>query len=140
MCDYYDLLNKDAFTDFSTILTDVTYHPAMSLYLTSEGNAKAGFYTKNSRPDENYAREVMQLFTIGLVQLNEDGSIVADAEGRAIPTYTQAEITEVARIFTGLKYPMAIVPAYGRSGRQDDQDDAKQARQVRPRYDRGKAA
>ena len=105
MCDWYDLLYRDAFSDFSTILTDVTYHPIMSDFLSSEGNARAGFYNKDSRPDENYAREVMQLFTIGLVQLNEDGSIVVDGEGHAIPTYTQPEITEVARVFTGLVYP-----------------------------------
>lgn len=110
MCDYYDMLYKDAFTNFNTILTDVTYHPAMGMYLSSAGNAKAGFYTKNSRPDENYAREVMQLFTIGLVQLNEDGSIVTDPQGHAIPTYTQNDVTEVARVFTGLNYPVGEVP------------------------------
>jgi uncharacterized protein (DUF1800 family) len=112
-CGYYDVLYKDAFTDFSTILTDVTYHPAMSSYLSSSGNAKAGFYNKNSRPDENYAREVMQLFTIGLIQLNEDGSIVVDASGHAIPTYGQPEVTEIARIFTGLKIPVGMGNAYG---------------------------
>ena len=105
MCDWYDLLYKDAFTDFSTILHDVTYHPAMAEFLSLDGNAKAGFYNATSRPDENYAREVMQLFTIGLVQLNRDGSTLIDANGHAIPTYTQPEITEVARVFTGLKYP-----------------------------------
>jgi uncharacterized protein (DUF1800 family) len=115
MCDYYDMLYKDAFTDFPTILSDVTYHPAMGMYLSSAGNAKAGFYTKNSRPDENYAREVMQLFTIGLVQLNEDGSIVTDAEGHAIPTYTQTDITEVARIFTGLNYPQGMSWIHGKN-------------------------
>jgi len=113
MCDYYDMLNKDAFTDFSTILTDVTFHPAMSLYLSSSGNAKAGFFNKNSRPDENYAREVMQLFTIGLIQLNEDGSIVVDASGHAIPTYGQPDVTEIARIFTGLKIPVGMINVYG---------------------------
>jgi len=113
MCDFYDLLNKDAFTDFSTLLTDVTYHPAMSLYLSSSGNAKAGFYNKNSRPDENYAREVMQLFTIGLIQLNEDGSIVTDTKGHAIPTYGQPDVTEIARIFTGLKIPVGMINVYG---------------------------
>ena len=105
LCDWYDMLYKDAFTDFSTILTDVTYQPVMTDFLSSEGNAKAGYYNANSRPDENYAREVMQLFTIGLVQLNLDGSIALDAQGHAIPTYTQPEITEVARVFTGLVYP-----------------------------------
>ncbi len=108
MCDWYDLLYRDAFTDFSTILHDVTYHPTMAEFLSLDGNAKAGFYNANSRPDENYAREVMQLFTIGLVQLNPDGTTVVDAQGHSIPTYTQPEITEVARVFTGLKYPMGL--------------------------------
>ena len=78
MCDWYDLLYKDAFTDFHTILTDVTYHPCMSDFLSDAGNAKAGFFNKTSRPDENYAREVMQLFTIGLIQLNLDGTSQVD--------------------------------------------------------------
>jgi len=126
MCDYYDILYKDAFSDFSTILTDVTCHPAMTDYLSSEGNAKAGFYNKNSRPDENYAREVMQLFTIGLLQLNEDGSVVVDAQGHAIPTYTQPEVTEVARIFTGLKYPIAPELVHGKG------PDGKPALVIKP--------
>ena len=115
MCEWYDVLYKDAFSDFSTILHDVTYHPAMAEFLSLDGNAKAGFYNANSRPDENYAREVMQLFTIGLVQLNPDGSTVVDSSGRAIPTYTQPEITEVARVFTGLKRPIGDVLVHGKT-------------------------
>jgi uncharacterized protein (DUF1800 family) len=114
MCDWYDMLYRDAFTDFSTILHDVTYHPVMAEFLSLEGNAKAGFYNANSRPDENYAREVMQLFTIGLVQLNPDGSTVVDNNGHAIPTYSQPEITEVARVFTGLKYPIGLALVHTR--------------------------
>lgn len=109
MCDWYDLLYKDAFTDFHTLLTDVTYSPVMSDYLSSAGNAKAGFFNKNSRPDENYAREVMQLFSIGLVQLNLDGTVQVDGQGHSIPTYSQSEIPEVARVFTGLMYPKGPV-------------------------------
>jgi len=120
MSQWYDLLYKDAFSDFSTILHDVTYHPAMAEFLSLDGNAKAGFYNANSRPDENYAREVMQLFTIGLVQLNSDGSTVVDAKGHAIPTYSQPEITEVARVFTGLKRPVGDTLAHrkGKDGKE----------------------
>lgn len=107
-CDWYDMLYRHAFSDFETILREVTYHPIMSDFLSSEGNAKAGFYNPASRPDENYAREVMQLFTIGLVQLKKDGSMVLDARGQAIPTYSQPEVTEVARVFTGLKFPVGM--------------------------------
>ena len=131
MCDYYDMLYRDAFKDFATILSDVTYHPAMSDYLSSEGNAKAGFYNKNSRPDENYAREVMQLFTIGLVQLNDDASIVADAKGHSIPTYTQPDITEVARIFTGLKYPLGPSLVHVKKGLDGKPGLATEIRPVR---------
>jgi len=116
MCDWYDLLYKDAFTDFHTILTDVTYHPVMSDFLSDAGNARAGFFNKNSRPDENYAREVMQLFTIGLVQLNLDATPQVDGEGHAIPTYSQNEIPEVARVFTGLMYSMGDSGLYPDKG------------------------
>jgi len=119
MCDWNDMLFRDAFSDFYTILHDVTYHPMMGSFLSSAGNAKAGFYNVSSRPDENYAREVMQLFTIGLVQLNLDGSAAADANGRALPTYTQPEITEVARVFTGLIYPQALATIRGKGADKD---------------------
>ncbi|HEY5791711.1 MAG TPA: DUF1800 family protein [Chthoniobacterales bacterium] len=109
MCDWSDLLFQNAFTDFLTLLKAVTYHPVMASYLSLNGNAKAGYYNPGSRPDENYAREVMQLFTIGLVRLNPDGSYVTDAAGRTIPTYDQTTITEMARVFTGLNYPAGTV-------------------------------
>jgi uncharacterized protein (DUF1800 family) len=111
MCEFDDILVKDAFGPFLTVLSDVTYDPVMLEYLTLLGSAKAGFYNPGSRPDENYAREVMQLFTIGLVKLNLDGTVVTDAKGRAIPTYDQPTITEVARAFTGLILPTAMTEA-----------------------------
>lgn len=108
MCDWYDLLFKNAFSDFTNLLTEVTYSPVMSHYLSSAGNAKAGFFNKGSRPDENYAREIMQLFTIGLYDLNRDGSYVTDNHGKPIASYNQNTITEMARVFTGLKYPTGM--------------------------------
>jgi len=78
----------------------VTLHPAMGIYLSMLGNRRAATGT-NLRPDENYAREMMQLFSIGLVQLNIDGSVRADAAGQPIPTYDQAVIEGFARVFTG---------------------------------------
>ena len=97
---YYDTLLKNAFGNFEDLLRDVTYHPAMGKYLSYLGNPKAN-PAKGSHPDENYAREVMQLFTIGLYQLNQDGTQKL-YNGKPIPTYTQTDIKEMAKIFTGL--------------------------------------
>jgi len=96
---YYDILVKDAFANFEELLKDVTYHPAMGKYLSYLGNAKA---QNGSHPDENYAREVMQLFSIGLYQLNPDGSKKRDANGKPLPTYDQNDIQQMAKVFTGL--------------------------------------
>ena len=102
VADFQDMLNRNAFGNFRTLLEDVTLHPAMGLYLSMYGNQKAVEGT-NLRPDENYAREMMQLFTIGLVELNIDGTVKRDANGQPIPTYTQDTIRGFARVFTGWK-------------------------------------
>lgn len=95
---YYDMLGAHAFGNFRDLLQDVTLHPAMGIYLSSLGNQK----TAGARePDQNYAREVMQLFTIGLNQLNIDGSNKLDGSGKPIPTYTNDDIAGTAKIFTG---------------------------------------
>ncbi len=99
--DYYDLLLKHAFGNFGDLLYEVTLHPSMGIYLSHAGNVKADPEI-NRFPDENYAREVMQLFSIGLFELNPDGSRVLDENGEPISTYTNKEITEFAKIFTGL--------------------------------------
>ena len=99
--DYYDLLLKHAFGNFRDLLFDVTLHPSMGIYLSHAGNVKTDLEL-NRFPDENYAREVMQLFSIGLFELNPDGTRILDEEGKPIPTYTNKEITEFAKIFTGL--------------------------------------
>ncbi len=99
--DYYDLMLKNAFGNFRDLLYDITLHPSMGIYLSHAGNVKADPQI-NRFPDENYAREVMQLFSIGLFELNQDGSKFLDNNGIPIPTYTNKEITEFAKIFTGL--------------------------------------
>ena len=98
---FYDLLVKNAFSNFETLLNEVTWHPAMGRYLSYLGNAKAD-PQKGNHPDENYAREVMQLFTIGLYRLNPDGSFRLDSKGKKRASYTQKDIREMARVFTGL--------------------------------------
>lgn len=98
---YYDLLLKNAFGNYRQLLEQVTLHPAMGTYLSHLNNPKTDT-VKNVNPDENYARELMQLFTIGLYELNQDGSYKLDAAQKKIPTYSQKEIKEFAKIFTGL--------------------------------------
>ena len=100
---YYDGLVTGAFGNFRTLLESVTLSPIMGTYLSSLRNSKAD-PVAGTYPDENYAREVMQLFTIGLVQLQPDGTLKLDAQGLPIPTYTNTTITEVAKVFTGLGY------------------------------------
>ena len=97
---YWDALARNALGNFKALLMDVTRHPIMGRYLTHYKNRKANA-TTGTQPDENYAREVMQLFTIGLYQLQPDGSYVFDAGGRALETYTNDNITQFAKVFTG---------------------------------------
>lgn len=97
---YWDQLNSNAFGNFRTLLEDITLNPAMGYFLSTRGNRKED--TRTGRvPDENYAREVMQLFTIGLSQLNTDGTLRRDAAGQTIDTYTNSDVTNLARVFTG---------------------------------------
>ncbi|MEM8993539.1 MAG: DUF1800 family protein, partial [Acidobacteriota bacterium] len=105
---FHDALLRGAFGSFKDLLRDVTLSPSMGLYLSHLNNRRSD-PSLNRFPDENYAREVMQLFTIGLFELNADGTRKLDGAGRPIPTYGNAEITEMAKIFTGL----TMVPGPG---------------------------
>lgn len=98
---YYDLLGQDAFGNFRTLLNDITLSPMMGNYLSVLGNDKGN---ANTDPDENYAREVMQLFTIGLYQLNDDGSRKLDPSGNPIPTYSNTDVQGLAKVFTGFSW------------------------------------
>ncbi|BDT69569.1 hypothetical protein os1_37600 [Comamonadaceae bacterium OS-1] len=100
MASYWDLLAAQAFGNFRSLLEAVTLNPAMGVYLNTCGNQKENPST-GRQPDENYAREVMQLMTIGLVQLNPDGSPKKDTNGKDIPTYSQSDVSHLARVFTG---------------------------------------
>jgi uncharacterized protein (DUF1800 family) len=97
---YWDTLGRHAFGNFKNLLTDVTRHPMMGRYLTHYKNRKADS-AAGTQPDENYAREVMQLFTIGLYLLNQDGSYITDSTGRPLETYTNDNISQFGRVFTG---------------------------------------
>lgn len=98
---YYDVFYLGAFDNYHDILSNVTYHPCMGVYLSHFQNQKADI-VQGTLPDENYAREIMQLFSIGLYELNLDGSFKKDANGDLIPTYDITDIQEMSRVFTGL--------------------------------------
>ena len=98
----------DAFGDFRQLIEDVTLHPAMGTFLNMLGNRKPD-PSRNIRPDENYARELMQLFSIGLVKLNPDGSVPVDGAGDPFPTYDQSVIEGFAHVFTGWHYSGATL-------------------------------
>jgi uncharacterized protein (DUF1800 family) len=94
---------RHAFGNYRDLLYDVATHPVMGIYLSHLGNRKADPVNR-IYPDENFAREVMQLFTIGLWELNPDGTRKLDGSGQPIPTYDNGHITELARVFTGLSF------------------------------------
>ena len=97
---WWDMLCRNTFGNFRRLLEDVSLSPEMGQFLGTKGNLKENPKT-GSEPDENYAREVMQLFTIGLFKLNLDGSRQLDAQGASIPTYAQADVSSLAHVFTG---------------------------------------
>lgn len=101
MSDYYDIFVRHGFGSYRDILMEAAMHPCMGVYLSHVGNQKADV-SIGRYPDENFAREIMQLFTVGLWMLNPDGTRTTDGYGEPIPTYGNAEITELARVFTGL--------------------------------------
>ena len=116
---YYDMLLNNSFGNYRTLLDSVTYHSGMGEYLTYMNNSRTDtiydidyntpypFDTLDVQftfPDENYAREVMQLFSIGLFELNNDGTRKKDDQGDDIPTYDNADIAELAKVFTGFSY------------------------------------
>jgi uncharacterized protein (DUF1800 family) len=99
LASFYDMLAAGAFGNYRTLLENVSKHPAMGIFLSSIQNQKADA-TQNIHPDENYAREVMQLFSVGLKQLNADGTPVL-VGGQAVPTYDQTTVRGFAAVFTG---------------------------------------
>jgi len=102
MAYYYDILSNNAFGNYKDLLTEVTLSPAMGAYLSHFNNPKA-IAALNTKPDENYAREIMQLFSIGLYELQPNGVRKIDMQtGLWIPTYDNEDIGEMAKVFTGL--------------------------------------
>jgi uncharacterized protein (DUF1800 family) len=100
---YLNTLNKDALGNYLSLMTDITLTPAMGNYLDMVNNDAPA---PGQHANENYARELMQLFCLGLNQLNPDGTPVLDASGNPIPTYTQDDVMALGRAFTGWTYPV----------------------------------
>jgi len=101
LASYYDILYEGAFGNYRDLLSSITLHPVMGVYLSHMQNRKADPLLGTS-PDENFAREIMQLFTIGLEELNMDGTAKLDAHGNKSATYDIDDIQELAKVFTGL--------------------------------------
>lgn len=112
MVPYLRLLHSSAFTNYRDLMEEVTLNPSMGRYLDMVNNVKPAANSK-LRANENYAREIMQLFTVGTVKLNADGSPMLDSGGKPLATYSQADIEELARVFTGWTFP----PAAGQAPR-----------------------
>lgn len=103
MADYWDVLCRHAFGNYRELLEALTLNPAMGAFLSTRGNSKEDPAT-GRQPDENYAREVMQLFSVGLHNLNLDGSVQRDARGEPVESYTAEDVSQLARVFTGYNH------------------------------------
>jgi uncharacterized protein (DUF1800 family) len=100
---YYDMLVQNAFGSYRELLEKVSLHPIMGCYLSSLKNQRENSLTGRV-PDENFAREIMQLFSIGLYQLNADGTKVKDANGNDVETYNSNDVAGLAKVFTGFSF------------------------------------
>ena len=129
---YMDMLNAKAFGSYRDLLESVSLHPMMGLYLTSLHNQKENLKTGRV-PDENYAREVMQLFSIGLVQLNADGTPKLSG-GATVPTYTPSDISGLAKVFTGWSWACPVQDDncfYGGTSKDGETDVDKDVKPMR---------
>lgn len=106
LANYYDILVRNAFGNYRDLLDEITVNPIMGEYLSMKGNQKPDA-EQNIRPDENFARELLQLFSIGLVQLNEDGSVKRDSQNMPLPSYDQTVVEGFAHVFTGWHFANA---------------------------------
>jgi hypothetical protein len=111
LSDYYDMLLDNSFGNFRDLLVATSLHPAMGRYLDMLGNDKPNLAT-GLIPNENYAREILQLFSVGLNRLHPDGSLILNSKGQLVPTYDQDAIIGFAHAFTGWYYHSNTVNPY----------------------------
>ena len=119
LASYYDLMAKHAFGNFRDLMADVSRSSGMGLFLSHQGNKKYNS-SSNTHPDENFARELMQLFSMGLWKMNQDGSMVKDSNGNPIPSYTQDDVEELAKVMTG--YDLKGNSKYGKTHRGNGEE------------------
>ncbi|MFT3765191.1 MAG: DUF1800 family protein [Minicystis sp.] len=112
---YLNVLADDAFGNFRALLRDITINPAMGRYLDMVNNNAFNTAGTPLPPNENYARELLQLFTVGLYLLNDDGTLKLDAAGQPQPTYTQDEVENLSHVLTGWTYGHLACPTKGKS-------------------------
>ena len=110
---YDDILTKNAFGNFRDLLDEVAKSPAMGIFLSHQGNKKYMSQSK-THPDENFAREIMQLFSLGLWKMNDDSSAI-ESGGELVPAYTQEDVEQLARVMTG--YDLVGNSKFGRTHR-----------------------
>jgi uncharacterized protein (DUF1800 family) len=137
LADWLDMLGRHAFGNYRELLESVALHPQMGRYLSHLRNQKAD-PVSGRVPDQNFAREIMQLFSIGLVQLNRDGTPTL-VNGRAVETYTGDDVAGLAKVFTGWSWACPAAPAngcflYGSSGGVSDPDRAFKPMLPYPQY------
>ena len=126
MTAYYDIFTRNAFGNYRDVLKEVSYSPLMAEML-SYLNSKSlwhtlRYYKRSEYPDENFAREIMQLFSIGLAKLNPDGSHIVDSKGDTVRAYTNDDIVEYARVWTG----------FVRRGRRGNVESADESNRIDP--------
>lgn len=107
MAAYWDLLCEKGLGTYRDLLEELTLNPAMGAFLSTRGNAKEDPAT-GRLPDENYAREVMQLFSVGLYKLNVDGTLQLNAKGQPVESYSAADVSNLARVFTGYNHNYSV--------------------------------
>ena len=119
LANYFDILQRHAFGSYEDLLNEISLSSGMGVFLTFNGSKKEYSNEANTTiyPDENYAREVMQLFSMGVMKLNLNGTPILDAKGNPISTYTQEDVNQLARVFTG--WDLKSNRRYGRVGFKD---------------------
>ncbi|MAD85696.1 MAG: hypothetical protein CL912_22260 [Deltaproteobacteria bacterium] len=119
LASYYDILAKNAFGNFRILMGEVSRSTGMGIFLSHQGNKKHNS-SSNTHPDENFARELMQLFSIGLWKMNQDGSMVKDSSGNPITSYTQDDVEELAKVMTG--YDIKGNSKFGKTSRANGEE------------------
>ena len=110
MAEHFHLLQRHAFGNYGAFLRELSVHPAMGKFLDNIDNRPLSAQCANCSPNENYARELMQLFSLGVVKLNADGTTQRDAQGKVIETYSQKDVEELARVLTGWRFAPSATP------------------------------